>query len=152
MIDDFGCIVGFEGKFDIQANSTSQGLPYDFQSIMHFHYNAHSHNQKSTIIPKVSTMPRTELASSERGTYLDFLHVNFLYCRGMCSWAHLNATIFCGYKFMRNGLTEDLATIIIEDTAKSNMIIPKICRDHVKATLEISGTVLRFDALFYHRN
>ena len=78
------CLVGFEEKFSIESRSTSQGLPYDFMSVMHFRHDAFSGNRgkKSTLVPRILAIPGTILGGSENGTDLDFLHLNLLYCGG----------------------------------------------------------------------
>ena len=70
-------------SFHVQEKSTSQGLPYDFESVMHFRQNALSTRpKKNTIIPKSTEIPSSRLGTSINGTILDFLHVNLLYCGG----------------------------------------------------------------------
>ena len=78
-------LAGFEQKFRIENKTTSQGLPYDFSSIMHFHHDAFSRDHKSTVVPRNRTIPKTFLGSSATGTDLDFLHLNILYCGGTCT-------------------------------------------------------------------
>ena len=76
--------IGFEEKFLIERRSSSQGLSYDFGSIMHYRHNAFSRDgDKSTIVPCNRTIPRTILGKSATATDLDFLHINLLYCGGM---------------------------------------------------------------------
>ena len=76
--------VGFGDRFWIQNRSTSQGLPYDFSSIMHVRHNAFQNDRfKSTIVPRNRATLKTELGSSATATDLDFLHINLLYCGGM---------------------------------------------------------------------
>ena len=77
--------LGFENNFLIERRSTSQGLPYDFSSIMHFRHNAFScdSDKKSTLVPHNLTISRILLGISEKGTDLDFLHLNLLYCGGI---------------------------------------------------------------------
>ena len=76
-------LVGFGEKFSIQNKSTSQGLPYDFSSIMHFRHDAYSRAQfESTVVPHNRTIRKTILGSSDTATDLDFLHLNLLYCGG----------------------------------------------------------------------
>ena len=75
--------VGAEGNFAPQSNSTSQGLPYDLDSIMHFPHNAFSLNHHlSTIIPQKTGILRSKVGKSDSATHLDFLHINLLYCGG----------------------------------------------------------------------
>ena len=75
--------IGDEGKFSIEDNVISQGLPYDLESSMHFRHNAFARNKSlSTILPLAEEISPDVLGFFEKGTYLDFLHVNFLYCKG----------------------------------------------------------------------
>ena len=75
--------IGFEEKFWIQNRSTSQGLPYDFSSVMHFRHRAFSRSRcKSTVVPHNRTVPITILGRSATGSGLDFLHLTLLYCGG----------------------------------------------------------------------
>ena len=81
----FIALEGFNGKFSIANRTTSQGLPYDFSSIMHFRHNAFSCDRhKSTVVPRSRTISKTLLGSSATATDLDFLHLNLLYCEGTC--------------------------------------------------------------------
>ena len=60
-------------------NSSTQGLPYQIESLMHFCYNEYS------IWPDEFTMvskQRIELLSSQFPTTLDYMHINLLYCNG----------------------------------------------------------------------
>ena len=71
--------------FALELNATSQGLPYDFESIMHFRHDAFSHNNyDSTLLAKIQNMSSETLGSSNMGTGLDFLHIRLLYCGGKC--------------------------------------------------------------------
>ena len=76
-------LVGFEVNFDPVKDSTSQGLPYDFSSIMHFRHNAFSyHRHKSTVVSQTRTIPKAKIGNSDTGTEFDYLHINILYCGG----------------------------------------------------------------------
>ena len=73
----------FDVNFQVQKNSTTQQLPYDFESIMHFRHNAFSKDlRQSTIIAVNSSISPNQLGASKLGTSLDFLHLNILYCGG----------------------------------------------------------------------
>ena len=75
--------VGFRDKFLIQSRSTSQGLPYDYSSIMHYRHNTFSRTRfGSTMIPGNRTIPKATLGNTVKPTELDFLHLNLLYCEG----------------------------------------------------------------------
>ena len=81
--------LGTFGNFIIQDNSTTQSLPYDFESVMHFPYNLFSYKESApTIVPKSQDIPLISLGKSNTGTDLDFLHVNLLYCGGTCVQLH----------------------------------------------------------------
>ena len=77
--------IGYDQHFVVQDGATSQELPYDYSSIMHFRHNAFSRPmcQKSTVLPSNQCIPKKKLGSSYTGTELDFLHINLLYCGGM---------------------------------------------------------------------
>ena len=66
-----------------QQISTTQGLPYDYESVMHFEAKALSlNNFYPTITPlNVSVSPNI-LGSADSPTKLDYLHLNLLYCGG----------------------------------------------------------------------
>ena len=74
---------GFGENFHMQSKSASQGLPYDFSSVMHIRHNAFSNNEcKSTVVPHNCSILKTILGSSHTATKLDFLHLNLFYCGG----------------------------------------------------------------------
>ena len=68
--------------FDVEFFSTTQKLPYDFSSIMHFKHNAFAYPRQSTLEPLNHTIPKKKLGNSVTGTNFDFLHINLLYCKG----------------------------------------------------------------------
>lgn len=85
---------GDEGMFALELNATSQGLPYDFESVMHFRHDASSHNNyNSTILAKVQNTSSETLGSSNMGTDLDFLHIRLLYCGGKRIFMHENKKV-----------------------------------------------------------
>ena len=68
-------------KFTIDDNVSSQQLEYELESVMHFHHNDFSRKDGlSTMLPLYSTVPPDTLGSSNKGTALDFDHINLLYC------------------------------------------------------------------------
>ena len=117
--------VGFVKNFWIQFKSTSQGVPYDFSSIMHFRHNAFSlARSKSTVVPRNRIIPKTKLGSSATATDLDFLHVNLLYCGGtdakLIYCCHL-VVISCNL----NGIPHALIIVVIgfkKDIAKTKTV------------------------------
>ena len=97
--------------------SASQGVPYDFSSIMHVRHNAFSCDyHKSTIIPRNRTIPNTILGSSATATDLDYLHLNLLYCGGTdAKFMYVYLCAFGGYfvQFLRIHAVHTLRTIIV---------------------------------------
>lgn len=66
-------------KFEIRTiGFTSQGVPYDYHSIMHYCQNKYSANGMPTIIPLQEGATLDENSPSAS----DFLHINLLYCGG----------------------------------------------------------------------
>lgn len=61
----------------------SQGLPYDFESVMHYTSKASSKNGRSTLLPKDSNIPPQLLGNAQVPTTYDYLHINLLYCGGI---------------------------------------------------------------------
>ena len=98
---------GFGKKFRVENKTTSQGLPYDFNSIMHFRHNAFSRGHKSTVLPRDHGIPKTSLGTSDTGTDLDFLHLNVLYCGGTfmdATFIHLYVYIYISCKYSQISL------------------------------------------------
>ena len=80
---DVAAHIGFQEMFETESRSSSQGLPYDFSSIMHFRHNAFSRDyNESTVVPRNRTISKAILGCSAKATDLDFLHLNILYCGG----------------------------------------------------------------------
>ena len=72
-----------EKYFEMEQQAISQGLPYDYESVMHFRHNEFSlDNQSSTLVPKKERISLESLGRSLAGTDLDYLHLNLLYCDG----------------------------------------------------------------------
>lgn len=67
--------------FRIQSiNSSTQGLPYQYQSLMHFSLDEYSkYYYKFTITP----IPIPFSTGSLYPTNLDYLHIKLLYCEGI---------------------------------------------------------------------
>lgn len=77
---------GLESQFDITRLSyvTTQGIPYDFKSVMHYGAYAFSidRSRLPTIEPLDSSIPLSELGQREGFSPSDIVHVNTLYCGG----------------------------------------------------------------------
>lgn len=69
---------------EIYPRSSTQGLPYDYASIMHYHaYVFSSPSHPSLIIVPVNiSIQSMVLGSSPVPTEYDYLHINFKYCGG----------------------------------------------------------------------
>lgn len=67
-----------------QVHSTSQGLPYSKDSVMNLNSNTApcSKYQKRARNPALVAEIHSETYDPYCGYYLDFLHINLLYCGG----------------------------------------------------------------------
>ena len=62
------------------AFATTQAIPYDFGSLMHYDAYAFSRNSRPTIQPVNSTVPLDSLGQREDLSTGDLQHVSTLYC------------------------------------------------------------------------
>ena len=62
------------------AFATTQGVEYDFRSLMHYDAYAFTRNGQPTIEPQDSTVPLDSLGQRDKLSSGDLLHVNTLYC------------------------------------------------------------------------
>ena len=79
-------VSGREKNFDIMRGANTQGVPYDYSSIMHYRANAFSTNQQPTIEPKNSSVPLDSLGQRDGFSLRDLQHVNTLYCTRSEHW------------------------------------------------------------------
>lgn len=77
-------MIGYEHNFDVEQNQTSQGLSYDYMSVMHFCCSMFARCRRHpTLIPKRSfQLPCFCMGEAKLPSDLDYLHVNLLYCGG----------------------------------------------------------------------
>ena len=77
---------GSKHNFEINQLASTQGLPYDYKSIMHYPCTAYVRKDRGSfsIIPVNSSIPPRLLGSSIEPTEYDFLHINLVYCGGKC--------------------------------------------------------------------
>ena len=75
---------GSEHNFEINPLTSTQGLPYDYKSIMHYRCTAFRRKDFNgfSIIPVNSSIPPDLLGSAIEPTEYDFLHINLMYCGG----------------------------------------------------------------------
>ena len=72
---------GYEGQFFIlDENVSTQGVKYDYQSVMQFIHNAFGRDGVRTIRPLKEMI---HLANTYHPTSLDILHLDILYCKGI---------------------------------------------------------------------
>lgn len=73
---------GVAGNFLKLSSSqvTTQGVPYDFSSIMHYSAYAFSRNGKPTILPKDKSISLGTLGQRTRLSTKDLQHIKALYC------------------------------------------------------------------------
>lgn len=64
---------------------TTQGVPYDYHSIMHNSCLFASKNGSPTLLPLVS-MDTNEVGVAKLPSEYDYLHINLLYCGGERKW------------------------------------------------------------------
>ena len=78
---------GFETNFRIisQTFSTTQGVPYDYDSVMHYRADAFSSNGQPTIEPLNPDIDIGRLGQREGLSENDIAHVKALYCGGQLS-------------------------------------------------------------------
>ncbi len=67
------------GKVSASIAST-QGVPYDYTSIMHYDAWAFSRNRQPTIEPKDNSVPLNNIGQRNDFSGKDLQHINALYC------------------------------------------------------------------------
>ena len=75
-------VIGVESNFETTSTAfvTTQGVPYDIRSIMHYGAYAFSRNRQPTIVPVDSGISLSSLGQRNGFTAMDIQHVNTLYC------------------------------------------------------------------------
>ncbi len=73
---------GLESNFQSVSRAfvTTQGVPYDLSSIMHYGAYAFSRNGQPTIKPRNPSIPLSTLGQRGGLSRKDFMHINALYC------------------------------------------------------------------------
>jgi astacin len=77
---------GTENNFEITPDTfvTTQGIPYDLGSVMHYGAFAFSRNRQPTIEPVNPNVALNSLGQRNGFSSSDIDHVNTLYCGGAC--------------------------------------------------------------------
>ena len=76
----FVCFTGLERAFAIlDENTSTQGVAYDYRSLMHLGPYAFAKGTDETIVPLKVTDRYSNRISP---TFLDILHIKILYCQG----------------------------------------------------------------------
>lgn len=78
----FAWFTGVEGNFEVvsTAFATTQGVEYDFSSLMHYDAYAFTRNGEPTIEPLDSSIPLDSLGQRREFSTGDLKHVKTLYC------------------------------------------------------------------------
>ena len=86
---------GFENNFDITSTAftTTQGVPYDLGSVMHYGARAFSRNRQPTIVPVDPSVSLNSLGQRNGLSDSDVQHVNSLYCGGACECSVLGTGV-----------------------------------------------------------
>ena len=71
-----------ESNFDKVSSAfvTTQGVPYDFQSLMHYGPYSFTRNGRPTIEPRDPSVSLSSLGQRNGFSQRDLTHVNVLYC------------------------------------------------------------------------
>ena len=77
-------VSGQENNFEITSSAfvTTQGVPYDLGSVMHYSAYAFSRNGQPTIVPVNPNVQLSSLGQRNGFSQSDIQHVNTLYCGG----------------------------------------------------------------------
>ena len=71
---------GLVGEFDIlDENTSTQGVAYDYRSVMHPDFHEFGQDWKETIVP---LKLNGSIYDAKHPSTLDILHINIMYCEG----------------------------------------------------------------------
>ena len=87
---DSECRVEYHKVSEYEA--TDQGLPYDFESIMHYASDDFSSNGKPTFVPRKRFL--RPIGTADNASYYDYFHINLLYCQGTLTSDGKEVTLF----------------------------------------------------------
>ncbi len=78
----FNIFLGSSYNFNKQSwfFVTTQGVPYDYDSIMHYRSNAFSRNGNPTILPTDTRVSASRLGQTSGLSFRDLQHIASLYC------------------------------------------------------------------------
>ena len=118
-------------NFELLTHAGTQGIPYDYASIMHYSASELSKNGQFTIVPILDTVPPDTLGSSITPTPFDYLHVNLLYCGGKRAahkhlQLHMNTFAYsCTRMFIHNSI-DSLYMIFFRSIPNSNEVFENV--------------------------
>ena len=92
-----------ESNFDKTSESfvTTQGVPYDYGSVMHYGAFDFSRNGQPTILPLDGNVALSDLGQRQGFSPSDVTHVNVLYCGGKfisTMYSHTSALPIIGHQ------------------------------------------------------
>ena len=72
----------FHSQFQKLDDICTQGVPYDYHSIMHYRSSSYPIIKEPTILSLIDSVNVSDLGSAPLPTEYDYLHINLLYCQG----------------------------------------------------------------------
>ena len=72
----------------VGGDATTQGVPYDYKSIMHFMETQFSVNGNATL--QLLTTKEAHMGARDYPNHLDYFHITLLYCEGKLNHIILN--------------------------------------------------------------
>ena len=66
----------------MDSEAGTQGVPYDYESIMHYSAFSGTKNKQRVIVPLGNIPKPLLLGKLDYPSEYDYLHVNLLYCKG----------------------------------------------------------------------
>ena len=90
-------LLDFTRNFQLvdEAMSTTNDLPYDYDSIMHYDAYAFSRNDRPTIEPLDDSISLDRLGQRTHLSELDLDHIKELYCQGTASASDHSVLSYC---------------------------------------------------------
>ena len=90
---------------------STQGVPYDIGSIMHYRFNAFTNNGNPTILPLDTSIDKEQLGQRDGLSDMDLQHVQMLYCGGehggLNTYLRMRCIVFWEFLIVLTTLHED---------------------------------------------